>query len=424
MLIGLAAKGGAAVASFAFSWLIARQYGAEGVGLFSIALTTAALGSTTALIGLEYVTVRSVATSYGAGNTGDARQAVVQAISQTAVTSILLAAVLFIVRDFFAASVLDEPGAAIFIGVMAFAIPLIAFTKIASAALRGSGRVLASQLIDGPVGTGGAAVGLGLLMFAGYAGNALTPPVLYCIFGAIAAGSGWVMLRRHMRAWHPPSGNRLRTLAVGFPILCAVFSNLFAEWFAVIMLTASAGANETGLFRIAFQIVAVVNLLNTTAESILGPPIAQAYAVGDVTRIGRIVRLTALGLVGIASPYLAMIFFAPHFVLSLFGPEFDAAANALLVLAAGQVVNLLGGPVGLVLIMTGNERWTLAYGVAAAVVCIALCLWLIPLYGLMGAAIAITSATIFRRVAAALLARHLVGVPLIGFGHAEKEKNG
>lgn len=419
MLVGLAAKGGAAIASFAFSWLIARQYGADGVGLYSIALTTAVFGSTAALVGLEYITVRSVATHHAANRTGEARRVVVQAAKQTAILACAGAFMLFFLRDVFAGELLEEPKAGPFLGIMALAIPLIAFTKLASATLRGSGKVLVSQLIDGPIGTGGAAIALAILILAGDANYALLPVILYCVFGLLAALSGWIALSRQMKDWEPLTGEKLRTIAMGLPILCAVLSNLFSDWFATVVLTAESGPGATGLFRVSFQIVAVLNLLIIAAESILGPPIAQAYAAGDMERIGDLIRKTAVALLAIASPFLGLIFIAPQFVLSLFGPEFVGAVPALMILAVGQLVNLIGGPVGLVLIMAGRERWTLAYGVVAALMSAGLCLWLIPDLGLIGASIAVTSATIMRRVAAAVLVRRFMNIPLIRIGKSE-----
>lgn len=412
MAIGFAAKGLTAVASFALNWLIARQFGAEGVGLFSVAQTSAMIGSTLALMGLEYVTVRQIAKLLKTGLSGEARRTLFAAVRQTAIMAVVLAGALFLFRERFAREVLDQAAVAPFLGVMAFAIPVIAFTKIASAALRASGHVLASQSIDGPIGTGTAAIVFAILIGTQSTDTVLVAAVLYCAFGALAAAGGWLVLLRVVRGWSPSSGPAPTLLRMGVPILAVAISQMFIDWFALVVLTAQGDPAQAGLFRIAFQIVSVLNLLNVASEGILAPVIAQSYAIGDKARIAVALARTSGFLVLAASPLLIVCFAAPQWLLGLFGPEFTDAATALRLLAAGQLVNLALGPIGGVLIMTHHERWSLSFGIVSAFVAAGLCLWLVPLYGVTGAAAAVTLAILLRRIAAAAIVRFVVGIEL------------
>lgn len=412
MAMGFAARGTSAVASFVLTWLIARQFGATGVGLYSIALTTATICATLSLGGLEYVTVRQAARLLKLDRPGEARRALSGAVRQVAFTSTILALALFALRVPIAERLLEQPQAAPFLGVMALAIPLLAFTRLASAALRGGGHVMISQVIDGPIGTGFAAVALAVLMWLGLANDRLITVVLYCLFASLAVIIGWAVLVRVVRGWGPAAGPRPMLLRTGIPILVITLSQLFVDWFALLVLTAEAGPAQAGLFRVAFQIVSVLNLLNVASESILAPVIAQEHAAGRMDRIAQVVSRTALLLVVAGAPLLLVCFFAPGWILGLFGAEFRVAATPLAILAGGQLVNLAMGPIGGVLIMTHHERWSLAYGVIAATGATALCLWLIPPLGVTGAAVAVTAATIFRRLSAAAIVRFVVGIEL------------
>ena len=412
MAIGVGAKGLTAVASFVLNWLIAQRFGASGVGLFGVAQTTALLGSTLALMGLEYVTVRQVAKHLKLGLTGEARRTLFAALRQTTLTSLLLGGGLLLFSEPFARDVLEQREVGRFLAVMAFAVPIVALAKIASAALRGSGHVFASQAIDGPIGTGLTALVLAALIFTGEARDPLLPAVLYVGFGLLATGIAWVILMREVRRWAPQSGTAPALVRMGAPILAIAMSQMFVDWFALMVLTAQGDPAQAGLFRIAYQIVSVLNLLNVASEGILAPVIAQAHAVGDKARIATLMARSSALLVGLASPLLLVCFFAPTFILGLFGSEFAGAALALQILTAGQLVNLALGPIGGVLVMTHNERWALAYGIVAALMCAGLCLWLIPPYGTTGAAAAVTAAVVFRRLAAAAIVRFVVGIEL------------
>lgn len=412
LAIGFAARGASAVAAFALSWLIARQFGAEGVGLYSVAMTTATICATLSLVGLDYVVVRQVARALKLGLPGEAKLVVRAAVRQLALTSCVLALGLFLLRDPIAVRLLNQREVAPFLGVMAAAIPLIAFNRLASSALRGSGKVLISQIIDGPIGTGFAVIGLAALIFLGRAQSSLWPAILYCAFSLVAILIGWTALRRTMAGWGVAKGETHPLLRSGIPILLITLTQMLVDWFAMVVLTAQVDVAQAGLFRVAFQIVSVLNLLNVASDSILSPVIAQEHAVGNNDRIAQVVSRTAILLVAAGAPLLVACFVAPHWILGLFGSEFQAAAVPLMILAASQFVSLAMGPIGSVLIMTHHERWSLAYGIVAAVGAIGLCLWLIPLWGVTGAAVAVTASTIFRRVAAAAIVRYVVGIRL------------
>jgi O-antigen/teichoic acid export membrane protein len=140
------------------------------------------------------------------------------------------------------------------------------------------------------------------------------------------------------------------------------------------------------------------------------PNIAGMHARGDriglqhlVTKAARIVSL-------MAAAGLAILLFAGHPLLSLmFGAEFTEAYMALIILAFGQLVNALFGPVALVLNMTGHERLTLIGVLVAVGVNVLLNLLLIPRFGMEGAACASAAALITWNVVLAIILRRRVG---------------
>jgi O-antigen/teichoic acid export membrane protein len=414
VLIGMVAKGGTVAISFVFTFLIARTYGASGVGIYAISSTTAIIGSTIALSGMEYILLRAVAVNYGQDALADARAAVGVAVRQIAVSSVLLGGALFLASRAIAEHWVGDAAAIPFLRVMALAVPIVAFTKLASATLRASGRVVVSQAIDGPLGTGGAAILLALLALSGNAGPAFTPAVLYCLCSGAAAVFGWIYLMRLVRRWPRGGLYAERTLIAGLPIVAVTLSNMFADWFATVVLAGSVSPSEAGLFRIAFQIASTLNILIVAAESILSPTIAHEYRAGNVARVASIVHQAALGMLVFAAPILLAVAFAPHALLALFGPEFKDAALCLQILCVSQFINLVTGPVGMIIVMTHHERWALTYGLGGAALSAALCLVLVPGHGAVGAAIAVSSATLLRKLAGTFIVRRVIGVPIFG----------
>lgn len=412
MLIAFALKGVAAVASFAFNWLIARHFGAHGVGQFALALTTMVLTSTIAIAGLDTILVRTVAIERARNQSGAARTAVRKIVTHVLPVALVLGAALFFGRDLVATYVAKEPLIAPMIGAMAFCIPILAMSKLASSGLRGVDRIGISQAVDGPIGTMTAAILFGVAILLGVAHSPLLPAVLYCLCWGMATALGWFVFLKDVRRWGAPTPFDEPLWRAGLPVVCSTLSLLFVDWFVMLQLSSVRTVAEAGLFRVAFQIVATLNLIVAASESILSPVIAESFARGDKYRISRISQLTVVGMMAAASPILLAVLFAPHFLMGLFGPDFTAGATALQILAVGQAFNLLTGPGGSILIMTKHERWLLAYAVMSAGMAAALSFLLIPKYGVNGAAIAVSASIVFRKTFALVLVRWVVGIKI------------
>ena len=96
----------------------------------------------------------------------------------------------------------------------------------------------------------------------------------------------------------------------------------------------------------------------------------------------------------ISTPIFIAILIFPSFVLDFFGEEFTTGVAPLIILAIGQIINAICGPVMYLLNMTGKEKQARNIIIVASIINIALNLYLIPIYGLMGAAIATGVSTV------------------------------
>ena len=416
LLAALILRGTSAVFSFALSWLIARAFGAEGLGNFSVALTTATLAGTIALTGLDYVIVRVIAVETSVGRYEIARDAIRRTVSRTMFLSVAFALIIALGRNYIATDIIGQPSLAPFLGIMALAIPVLALARLCSCIFRGLGEVIRAQIVDGPAGTGLAAVALGVTLLSGATLLAESVAYYYLVSWTIVILASGTILARRVSQW-PANGKFRESLAlVGLPVLCVAVSNLFIDWFATLMLSAWASSAEAGLFRVAFQIAAVLNLIVAATDSILSPVIASSYHAGDRVRVAQVASKAALATAIISSPLIAAMLLYPELLMNLFGASFVSGADALRVLAVAQLTNILLGPVGTILIMTKHERWSMVYGVGGAILAAVLIIWLVPLYGALGAAYAVAAATIARRLAAFFIVQRVVGIHFIRDG--------
>ncbi len=401
-----------AVASFGVSWLIARQFGAAGSGHFGIAVSTLTILCFFVLGGLDVIMVRIAAGDLREGNRAAARGAIGRGALTVAVLAPVTIGVLWLLRDGFARDVLKQPGMTGLLGIMLWVTVPLALQRMASAGLRAAGYVFASQLFDGPVATTLNLLVMGAVALAGR-GTLELSAAIYLAGVSIGCAGAWIVLRRVVRDWPaalPPPVIPL--IIAGLPVLASNLSNLFTEWFTTVSLGASWPAAVVGQYRAAWQFVAVAGLVQIAMDTIIGPRIAAAARVGAMDEIAQIARKGLLLALALATPVFVVLIAFPAPLLGVFGPEFRGGALALQILAIGQLVRLASGPLGSILVMTGNQRWVLVYAGLGVALCVGFVALLVPAYGAVGAAIATSATVVLRNVAAGLIVQFRLGINL------------
>ena len=161
----------------------------------------------------------------------------------------------------------------------------------------------------------------------------------------------------------------------------------------VVMIGTLVGSKETGLYNVASQLSGLLVFTLVAVNSILASQASALYAKKSLKELQRVVSL-GITFVFLSTLPIAMVYLLwGTNILRLFGQDFDASYNILIVLTLGQLVNALCGPVSLLLNMTGHQNYAAKTLVLSATVNIVLNAILIPIYGAMGAAIATAFAT-------------------------------
>ena len=410
-LFGFGLRLWGAVASFLFSLLITRSLGAAGSGYFAIAITSVTVVSYFVLCGLDYTVVRVAAGDLREGKRGEAWGAIRLAAIIILILGPVLAGLLWLLRQPFATDVLQQPQMANVLAIMAWAMIPLALQRIASGALRVMGRTVTSQLIDGPLGTTLTALAMAWAVLQGQAGSILVPVTLHLAGATLSCVLAWVLVRRTVSGWPKPvTPAALPLLAAGVPILLSNLSGIFTEWYTTVAIGMYWPVETVGLYRVAWQFVALASLVQVMMDTLVGPRIAAAGRVGDKAEIASIARKAMAVSVLLGAPLFLLFFTVPEWLMSIFGPEFRSGAVILQILALGQLARVASGPAGTILVMTGNQRWILAYSGLGVLLCVAFAALLIPRYGAVGAAWATTATMALRHMIAALIVDRVLGI--------------
>lgn len=205
---------------------------------------------------------------------------------------------------------------------------------------------------------------------------------------SLVATSWW--FRNQYRTTAPTEGKPDVSMArLALPIWLGSVLHLVLSWADTAMLSAWLTETDVAHYRAAFRLAALLTFTQFAVNALGAPTFGALHAAGDKPGLRRTVHRIGWLNTAVALPGLVVLWVLGPWLLSLWGPSFvrEEAVTALGLLALAQALNALSGPVMYLLNMTGGERAGLAILGVSALVQLAVGYWLVPLHGLVGAAI-------------------------------------
>ncbi|MCS7062807.1 MAG: oligosaccharide flippase family protein [Methylacidiphilales bacterium] len=377
--------------TFLFHLLLARLLGAEGSGLYFLALAIITLSAVVGRLGMDNSVTRYVAAHAIAEEWQSVRGVVRHALWLSLAMSTILAVTTFILATPLSKYIFSEPNLAEPLTLMSLAIVPLACITILARALQGLKNVRDSMLIQGVL-IHAFATALTFLLAYSYGVNGAVLAYVAATFLTMGYGAliWYLCTRKHGQV--RPQFALTTLLSSSFPLLGATLIHQLNLALPVLLLGFWSSSVEVGQYSAAHRTAALISLLLVAANSIIAPKIAAIYRQGNTYALEHIVRHSAMILTIISAPAMLLFMTIPDKIMSLFGPEFTSAWAILVILTIGQIINVVTGPVGFLLTMTGRERSYLEANFIALLISAAGCSILIPLYGGTGAAVASAAA--------------------------------
>ncbi|WP_417463386.1 lipopolysaccharide biosynthesis protein [Kordiimonas sp.] len=191
----------------------------------------------------------------------------------------------------------------------------------------------------------------------------------------------------------PLSGPIAREMrGYGFSVMPAnIIKKLFSEFpvmFLNFMLPGAAGAAAGGYYAVARKIASALQAVRMTFEYVMAPLAAEKDGHGDHKALHDMYAFATRLSLCLALPFGAALVLARHDILATMDPEFQAAAAAIAILCLGRVLEAATGPSSAIIEMLGHRLLPPLNGLAGLAVLLGLGIWLIPLHGVTGAAVA------------------------------------
>ena len=183
---------------------------------------------------------------------------------------------------------------------------------------------------------------------------------------------------------------------------------------AIIATGLFCDVDQVALLHVATRSALLLGFLITAINTVIGPKLACYEKDKKGFEVGVIETQNLLGkFLILLIPSCVILSYFSEWILSLFGDTYTDAANVFRMLLIAQVVNVISGPVILILNVTGNQHLALKSIFISTITIVILCLVLIPYYGYKGAAIATAIAIIIQNVAALINVKRRLGFWLL-----------
>ncbi len=381
-------------ATFAFiiSVILARNLGTKDFGIYSFVYALVMLLAVPGQHGLSQLVLRETAKFDTEGRwdlmRGIWRWSNISGLLFSTLIFILVTSILLLIKNPFD----DQKTLTIFIAL--WLIPLITLGNLRGAALMGLRRVALGQLPDSVVRPALLITFVIIIWnFPQFKLTSSSAMFLHAIAALIAFSFGaWILWRYRPIKLIEVTNLSYRSniwIRSALPLALIAGLQVISTYTDIVMLGFLRSDEEVGIYRVVAQNGLLVAFVMQTIGMIVAPHFARLYTKKDSLRLQKIVTSSTQIIFLISIP-MALIFsiWGIEILRFLFGEEYTSGHTALTILSIGFLIFNAFGLVGLLLQMTGHEKDTVIGLSCSAILNIILNFFLIPLYGINGAAIA------------------------------------
>lgn len=378
---------------FASQVALARWMGAAEYGIYIYAWTWVLLLGGIATLGVNVAAIRFVS-EYKATGAFDALRGFLLG-GRLLVLGVSTAVAVVTAWGIWSLAARSPSGGGTALLIVLLALPAFTLTDVQDGVGRGSGRMLGALFPPYIVRPSLILCAIGIAHFNGLDLNAAGA----AIAAVAATWCAWlvqtVIVERGLRRW-VPSGPRVYRFRVWFktslPLMLIGACDLALQNTDVIVISNLLSPVEAAIYFAAAKTMGLIVFVHYAVGSAMANRFSAHTARGDAEAMKAsardAVRWTfwpslALGLVMLA---------AGRPLLSLFGPQFVQGYPVMCILVVAFLVRAAIGPVDLLLNMSGGQAECARTLIIAAALNVALSVALVPLMGIIGAAVALALA--------------------------------
>lgn len=370
---------------------VARMLGAELLGIYALGMTMVNFVQMAGMLGLQGTAPRFVAVYNATGKFDELRGFLTRSTSAIVFLNIVFSIGLVLSGNWIARKLYHAPDLAQYIPVFAVLAVLGAINVFYCQVLAGFKDIAKRTVITNFVGSP-LVIALTVMLLAlgtgmwGYLGAQIASSVVVVTLLIAAAWKLTPPEARFSLAALPPLDPAVKSLALAF--LGMNVLDFLVTQADKILLGLYLNPRLVGVYVLASTLSAFIPIILQSVNQIFAPVIADLHAQGRKEVLQKLFQTLTKWVLGLSFPLACvLIVFAPR-LMRIFGPDFESGWPVLVIGAVGQLVNCGVGSVGFLLLMSGNQKRLIKVQFTMTVVSVVTNLTLIPVLGLVGAALA------------------------------------
>jgi O-antigen/teichoic acid export membrane protein len=186
--------------------------------------------------------------------------------------------------------------------------------------------------------------------------------------------------------------NQKELLKVSSPMMITSISTTLMAALSPFLIEYFSETDKVGIYAGAFRISQLIAIVLVVVNTIAAPKFSELFWANKKQELQKVIRQSVKLMFWSSLGLSLVVVIASEPILNIFGKEFIGGQSALIVLVCGQLFNAATGSVGLFLNMSGNQKILRNTALIALTLQCVIAAILIPILGILGAAIASTVA--------------------------------
>lgn len=377
------------ISGYFFIFIISHVYGAHGLGIYSLSLSTLYILGIIGTMGFETAIIRFIGQFSAEGNLYKIVLLYKNMLKLVIPFSCLGMIILYLFSNPLAVNIFHHDTLSIAFQIVSLIVPFYVINTLNIELIRGFKNIALSEYLRN-VNTVIFSIFL-LLVLNTFAANNYAPIIALSLAVISTFGISSYCVAKKIKSIPKnilPSLPPFKILKISFPMMVVAFSILIMGSVDTIMIGAFSTIENVGIYNIALRLASITSFALYAINTIAAPKFSELYWSKKNDDLKTTISYSAKLIFWMSVPILILFLFFPIFFLSIFGEEFIQGKYALIFLTIGQFVNAASGSVGYFLNMTGRQSVFRNIIIIATLTNILLNYIFIPKYGITGAALA------------------------------------
>ncbi len=368
--------------------IITRTLGADDYGLFVLVTNILYFIVVISQLGFGGTIVRFVSYYTGKGESEKVKGTILYGTKVLLFASLIVTVITIILSPIIAQNIFDRPEINSYLKILLLSLPFLVVTVVFNSSLNGLKLIKYQVLLINILHPLIFFSLISVVFLSGYSLNGLiwavfSMGVIELIMSYYFLFSKYFKLKKAVK----PKVEKKELWKFASPLYIKQFFNNAILYVPIFLIGYFLSNTDVGVYNISFKIALLVSFSLGAFQLIFSPTISNLFARNNKQLIEQLYQSITKWVFTISLvTFLIIILFSDQ-ILSIFGKEFVAGSTILLIMVCGEIFNATGGLAGNILVMSGRPKVALVNSLISFTLIFLLAWFLIPAYGIMGAAV-------------------------------------